>query len=232
MDYANRYPEAFSLRNTTAEKYCWSCFLFGVPEEILSDNGPNLTGTLMRVILASPYQAHQAHPLQTPNQWDVGEVASGKEGWGQVVTLRPVHLQGFTTHNHWILSFRTPLCKGGEGISCGLERDVDSIQENPKTGSGLHHAHPDQDDRLHGHSKFEGEESKRCFQESFDRHSSEDHLEIATKVLIIIKKAGLTVKPAKCKLSRKELEFLGHVIGCGQTKTQYCKVRPRSSAGQ
>ena len=51
MDFTTRYPEAFPLRRATAEAIAEKLLelfsRFGVPQEILSDNGP-LTGSLMK----------------------------------------------------------------------------------------------------------------------------------------------------------------------------------------
>ena len=55
MDYATRYPEAIPLRSVTSKdvtEALTSIFArLGFPGELLSDNGPNLTGTLISEML-------------------------------------------------------------------------------------------------------------------------------------------------------------------------------------
>ena len=62
MDQGSRYPEAFALRRVTAADIA-RCLTelfarFGLPEEILSDNGPNLTSKLIEELLASLKISH------------------------------------------------------------------------------------------------------------------------------------------------------------------------------
>ena len=40
----------------------------------------------------------------------------------------------------------------------------------------------------------------------------EDHIESVEKVLVALRRAGLTVKPNKCEWGREEIKFLGHLI--------------------
>lgn len=62
MDQGSRYPEAFALRRVTAPDIA-RCLTelfsrFGLPEEILSDNGPNLTSHLISELLSSLKISH------------------------------------------------------------------------------------------------------------------------------------------------------------------------------
>ena len=53
----------------------------------------------------------------------------------------------------------------------------------------------------------------------------EDHIRTLREVLKRLATEGLTVKPNKSKMARKDLQFLGHTIGGGLTGTQECKVQ-------
>ena len=48
-------------------------------------------------------------------------------------------------------------------------------------------------------------------------NSFEDHIEHLDRVLGRLNSLGLTVKPTKCQLARKECIFLGHRVGGGET---------------
>ena len=52
MDYATKWPEAFALRNVTAETIV-NCLIeatarIGVPQELLTDNGSNFMSKVMK----------------------------------------------------------------------------------------------------------------------------------------------------------------------------------------
>ena len=52
----------------------------------------------------------------------------------------------------------------------------------------------------------------------------EEHIETLVEVLKRLREANLTAKPSKCFIAYFELEFLGHVIGKGQSKPRPTKV--------
>lgn len=52
----------------------------------------------------------------------------------------------------------------------------------------------------------------------------EDHVGHLETVLQLIKVAGLTINPNKCKLAQRQVEYLGYVVGYGQVRPQVGKV--------
>ncbi|XP_028253710.1 uncharacterized protein LOC114429061 [Parambassis ranga] len=57
------------------------------------------------------------------------------------------------------------------------------------------------------------------FSQSWEEHMSHLH-----QVLQCIRVAGLTINPQKCAIAKKEVEYLGYVIGFGRIKPQVGKV--------
>ena len=49
--------------------------------------------------------------------------------------------------------------------------------------------------------------------------SFEEHKKHLRKVLKRLKAANIVLKPSKCDIARKEVEYLGHIVGNGQLKT-------------
>lgn len=54
--------------------------------------------------------------------------------------------------------------------------------------------------------------------------SWEEHMSHLQQVLQCIKAAGLNINPNKCAVAKKEVEYLGNVIGYGKIKPQVGKV--------
>ena len=52
-----------------------------------------------------------------------------------------------------------------------------------------------------------------------------EHLEHVDIVLTKLQKAGLTIKPSKCKFACQEVTYLGHTIGNGEIKPNFEKVK-------
>lgn len=46
-----------------------------------------------------------------------------------------------------------------------------------------------------------------CFSKSFDKH-----VEVLRKVLQALQRHGVKLKPEKCKLFRKEVQYVGHLV--------------------
>ncbi|KAK3746422.1 hypothetical protein QZH41_012760 [Actinostola sp. cb2023] len=53
----------------------------------------------------------------------------------------------------------------------------------------------------------------------------EEHLAVLEDLFSRIRRAGLTVKPSKCKVAQQTLEFLGHTIGKGTISLEQEKVQ-------
>lgn len=52
----------------------------------------------------------------------------------------------------------------------------------------------------------------------------EEHVNHLQHVLQLIRSAGLTINPHKCKLAQRQVEYLGYVVGQGQVRPQVGKV--------
>lgn len=52
----------------------------------------------------------------------------------------------------------------------------------------------------------------------------DSHVELLTKVLKRLERAGLTARPTKCEIAHYTLEYLGHVIGSGRARPVVDKV--------
>ena len=48
----------------------------------------------------------------------------------------------------------------------------------------------------------------------------DEHVKVLDELLGRLREAGLTVKPSKCELGVREIDFLGHRLGCGQIQMQ------------
>lgn len=55
-------------------------------------------------------------------------------------------------------------------------------------------------------------------------NSWEEHIEHLKSVLTRLQEAGLTVKPEKCQLGRREVSYLGHVVGNGLRRPSEIKL--------
>ena len=58
----------------------------------------------------------------------------------------------------------------------------------------------------------------------------EDHVQTLREVFRRLRSAGLTAKPSKCFIAYSEVEFLGHVVGKGQTKPRPAKIEAITNA--
>lgn len=55
--------------------------------------------------------------------------------------------------------------------------------------------------------------------------TEEEHVLTLHKVLGILQDRGMTVKPSKCKLLVREVEYLGHLISDKGIKPKFCKIK-------
>ncbi len=55
--------------------------------------------------------------------------------------------------------------------------------------------------------------------------SWEEHFQHLQETLMRLQRAGLTVKMAKCRFGRKEVPYLGHIIGGGTIRPDPGKLR-------
>jgi hypothetical protein len=53
----------------------------------------------------------------------------------------------------------------------------------------------------------------------------ESHVKCVSKVLTCLGKAGLTVKPSKCKFAQDHVKFLGHEVGSGKRSPSEVKIK-------
>lgn len=58
----------------------------------------------------------------------------------------------------------------------------------------------------------------------------EGHLQVVNKVFKRLRNYNLTARPTKCFLAYDEVEFLGHVVGKGQSKPRPCKIEAVQNA--
>jgi len=58
----------------------------------------------------------------------------------------------------------------------------------------------------------------------------EDHIRHLLKVLLLLEKSGLSLKPSKCHLFQKEVEYLGHVVRPGQLLVNQKNIKSLAQA--
>ena len=80
-DYATRYPEAYAMSSVTApavtEKMIDMFSRYGVPREILSDQGPNFMAELLKEVYAANWSQTYPHKsISLTNRWVSGEIQS------------------------------------------------------------------------------------------------------------------------------------------------------------
>lgn len=52
----------------------------------------------------------------------------------------------------------------------------------------------------------------------------EDHVKVLNAVFRRLRAVNLTARPIKCFLAFREVEFLGHIVGYGQSKPKPSKI--------